>query len=477
MSRQSITRRGFLKGAAAGAGMVILKNPASARTFQANEKVNVALVGVTGRGDWFINEMPKMSRIVAFCDVNEWRTKELYAKHPDMPKFIDFRRMLDEKDKDIDGVVIATPDHTHAIIACQAMQHGKGVFIEKPMAHDPWEARQLREMATRYKVASIMGNQGTAFEPFRRCVELIQGNVLGDVRDAWAWNFSGGRNHQAKPTERPTLPSYLHWDLWLGPAAEREYHPYWLQWPGWREFGSGQLGMWATHTMNLAFKALRCDSLWFADPSPAAREKRLIRITARVPEINTLSFPAWEMIDFAFPARGDMPPFTIHWWNGDGIPDLRQKLGALWADIPGTGTTDRAGRGDGTPDWVGVTGNWLGASGTWLPGDKAQIHANAHNMSYSLHPQSTYKSFTGGPPRTLPRTSGPEKEWLDAIQGGRPPMSSFDYAGPFIELLQIGNIATQFNETLEFDPLEFKFTNNPKADALLKQPRRKGWEI
>jgi hypothetical protein len=235
--------------------------------------------------------------------------------------------------------------------------------------------------------------------------------------------------------------------------------------------------MWATHTMNLAFKAMRCDSLWFADPSPAARQKRLIRITARVSNINTISFPTWEAIDFAFPARGDMPPFTIHWWNGGEMPDIRRNLEALWADIPGAGTTDRSTVGDGTPNWVGVTGKWSGASGTWIPGPAAQIHANAHNMSYSLHPLEKYKGFKGGPPRTLPRTSGPEMEWLNAIRGGRPPMSSFDYSGPFVELLQIGNIATQFEEPLEFDPVEFKFTNNAKADGLLKQPRRQEWEM
>jgi len=173
--------------------------------------------------------------------------------------------------------------------------------------------------------------------------------------------------------------------------------------------------------MNLAFKAMRCDSLWFADPSPAARQKRLIRITARVSSINTISFPTWEAIDFAFPARGDMPPFTIHWWNGGDMPDIRRNIEALWADIPGAGTTDRSTVGDGTPNWVGVTGKWSGASGTWIPGTAAQIHANAHNMSYSLHPLEKYKGFKGGPPRTLPRTSGPEMEWLNAIRGGRAP--------------------------------------------------------
>ncbi|MBM3493501.1 MAG: Gfo/Idh/MocA family oxidoreductase, partial [Armatimonadetes bacterium] len=220
------TRRDIARAAAKSvAGLIVLADSRSLRTYRANEKIGVALIGCGGRGEWFVDTIPGLERIVAMCDVNAERAAKSYAKLPEVPKHTDFRRMLEASGRYIDAVIVAAPDHIHAPAAMASMKLGKPVFCEKPLAHDIAEARALRSAAARLRVVTQMGNQGTASEAFRRCCELIWAGAIGDVREVWAWNESGGSGLRQRPTDGQPVPPTLDWDLWLGPAPFRPYHP------------------------------------------------------------------------------------------------------------------------------------------------------------------------------------------------------------------------------------------------------------
>ncbi len=294
-----IDRRRFLSGSVAcGAGLVILGNPASAWSYQANQKLNVALVGVGGRGTWFVDTIPRLENVVALCDVNQQKISEAmkhweetgkrYAASPNdwersagaefrrlaetKPKtFADFRKMLDEMGKQIDAVVVATPDHSHAVVSAAAIKAGKPVFCEKPLTRTLSESRALRELARKHKVVTSMGNQGTYSGAFRRALELIRNGALGQIKEIHVWNDGGGADRKQPPRGEEPVPAGLEWDLWLGPAAQRPFHHEWMQRHLWREFGTCQLGNWGSHTANLAFMAMRVHELWLTESPPAPR--------------------------------------------------------------------------------------------------------------------------------------------------------------------------------------------------------------
>jgi hypothetical protein len=458
--KSSINRRGLLKNAALGAaGLLILDNSSSVRSYGASEKFNIALIGVGGRGRWFVGTMPKLgTNVVAMCDVNERKAGLSFEEIPKAKKYADYRRMLEEMDKQIDAVVIAVPDHSHAPASAMAMKMGKHVLCEKPLTRTLSEARRLRELAGKCKVATQMGNQGTSSEAFRRAVELIQAGVIGDVREVHAWNTGGGPGDRPIPTDEHDLPDYLHWDLWLGPAKYRPYNSQWLDWwHGWRDFGTGNLGNWASHTMNLPFKALRLDTLW------NRQSGSLVRLMPEVSGVHKHSLPKWEIIHYDFPARGDMPPVRVNWYNGPGqAPGPRLMIEQLM------------GR---KLDW-GDAGEkkWADHAGCLLIGTKGMIHSTGHNMSFTLLPEDKFKDFEE-PPRSLPRTRGHEREWLDACKGGPKAMSNFDYAGRLAEFVLLGNVATLVGETIEFDPVAMKIENNVEADQALTHTYREGWSL
>ena len=361
-------------------------------------------------------------------------------------------------DKQIDAVVIAVPDHSHAPASALAMKMGKHVFCEKPLTRTLSEARALRKLAAECKVATQMGNQGTSSEAFRRAVELVQAGVIGEIRDVHAWNTGGGPGDRPLPTDKHDLPDYLHWDLWLGSAKYRSYNSRWLSgWHGWRDFGTGNLGNWASHTMNLPFKALRLDTLW------EQQSQVTIKLAPKVSGVHKHSLPKWEIIRYDFPARGDMPPVSINWYNGPGqAPGPRDMIEQLM------------GR---RLDW-GDAGEkkWRDHAGCLLIGTKGMIHSTGHNMSFSLLPEDKFKDFDG-PPKTLPRARGHEREWLEACKGGPAAMSSFDYAGRLAEFVLLGNVSTLVGESIEFDPAAMKIRNNAEADQALKHTYREGWSL
>jgi hypothetical protein len=479
-----LNRRSFLKAAAGAAGLVILAEARSATSARANDRLNVALVGVGGRGRWFVDTIPKMENVVALCDIHDGKVAGALKRWEDLaarfetaqhdwerraareykrllgakPRtFADFRKMLDAMGGGLDAVVCATPDHTHAVISAAAIKAGKHVFCEKPLTRTLHESRALRQLARTHKVATSMGNQGTAGGRFRRSLELIRDGTLGRVKEVHIWNTGGGADRQKPPEGTPPVPDGLNWDLWLGPAAQRPYHPDWMKRNLWRDFGTCQLGNWASHTANLAFMALKVYELWLTEPAGGATPR--VSVSAKVPAINRLSFPKWEMITWQIPARAEFPPITFTWYNGSA-PESRDRLWELMGEKP-----DPEGKRP------------FPYAGALIVGAKGTIHSTGHNMTFTLVPADRFKGVETDRPKTVDRSRGHEMDWFLACRGGEPAWANFDYASALNEFLMLGNVATQFDGTLEFDPIAMEIANNEKADAMLRYTYREGWTL
>ena len=291
-------RREFLKKAVLpAAGWMILGSARSAQSYQANERLNVAVVGIGKRGRWHVSVVPRLRQnLVALCDANHQQAAEVFKKHTAVPKYRDFRKMLDEMNRQIDALVIATPDHTHAVIAARAMRRGKHVYVEKPMAHDVEEARTLRQIANEQKVATQQGNQGMATDGFRRTLELVQEGAIGTIREAHVWFVFGGSGPRRRPEDTPPVPDHLDWDCFLGPAPLRPYHPsYVTGWGAWREYGTGCLGGGGSHSINMAFKGLNLGVLW------QGKGEGPIRVEAMIPKACPENYPVGKSAVLTFP--------------------------------------------------------------------------------------------------------------------------------------------------------------------------------
>ena len=370
--------------------------------------------------------------------------------------FYDFRVMLAEMGEKIDAVIVAIPDHTHAVVSAAAIRAGKHVFCEKPLTRTVHESRALRELARKSKVATSMGNQGTASGPFRRALELIRDGTIGDVVDVHVWNTGGGADRREPPKGQEPVPGWLKWDLWLGPAALRPYHPDWLNRHLWREFGTSQLGNWATHSANLAFMALKVHDLWLGQPSGAGRP--VIRVEAETSSLNRLSFPRWERIKWHIPARAEFPPITFTWYNGRS-PGADEFIGSLKRDA-----SDKGPQG-------------MDFAGACIVGEKGRIHANGHNATFRLLPEDEFRNVQRERPEKVEGSRGHEMDWLLACRGGKLAWANFDYADALNEFLMLGNVATQIEGPIEFEPVAMKIANHREADALLRSEYRKGWTL
>jgi len=492
---RTITRRGFLKGAAAGgAGLILLPSARSARGYPANERLNLAIVGVGGyaAATAFTPGMHlyENAGIVALCDVDErklppvfemWEKRarewpsstrdaerkgaEVYARLVQSPpKFYpDFRRMLDESGKDIDAVVVATPDHSHAVISAACLRAKKHVLCEKPLTITVREARTLRARAAEAGTATSMNNQGTQSPQHRRGVELIRDGVLGDIGEVHLWFARGGQNHRARPEGEAEVPKELHWDLWLGPVAARPYHPRWIARNHWRETSAGELGNFGPHTGNLPFRALGIEELWKADG--AASQAAPIRVKATFSELNRLSFPRWEVIEWKVPARGPRPPVTVYWHHGPkpGLaPGFLEKLAGVLRD-------------QGVPE--AKAKDLLEGTGAVLIGSKGALLTNSHNTDITLLPESRFKDVDVRQPRSLPLSRGHYQDWMRACRGGEAPWARFDYAATFNEFLMLGAVATQFESELAYDPVAGRILNHADADRALGYDYRTGWSL
>jgi len=410
----------------------------------ANEKLNIAGVGVGGKGSSDVDGAAEAggNNVVALCDVDWRRAAGTFEKYPNAKKYMDFREMLDKEAANIDAVTISTPDHMHAPIAMACMQLGKHVYVQKPLTHNVYEARRLAEAAAKYNVKTQMGNQGHSGEGVRRLTEWIRADAIGTVREAHIWTnrpiWPQGIN---RPSATPEVPEGLDWDLWLGVAPERPYHPAYapFKWRGWWDFGCGALGDMACHIMDPAYTALNLD---YPRTVEAVQEGN-----------NEETFPNWAIITYEFDARGDRPPVKVVWYDGGKMPP-RPK------EAPEDQTL-----GDGD-------------NGTLFIGDDGMLACGCYGGSPCLVPQERMKDFDR-PDKTIPNSTGHYQEWVDRIKGIPTPEGGFDgefsYAGPFTEMVLLGNLAIKAGEKVVYDPQKGEITNVKKANDYLKRKYRKGY--
>jgi predicted dehydrogenase len=464
-----VTRRRALQLAAAGTlGHFLTAGAASAASVRgANDAIRVAGIGVGGKGSGDIEQAGKLMTVVALCDIDDERLAKRAASWPSAKRFTDYRKLFDEMAKDIDAVTVSTADHSHAPASVRAMLLGKHVYCQKPLTHTVAEARAMREVAAKQKVCTQMGNQGSALNGLRRAVELVHAGTIGAVREAHVWTnrpaqyWKQAPDITARPKEAP-VPKHVHWEEFIGPAPMRPYavafaprpayHPH--DWRGYWDFGTGALGDMACHTANMPFRALKLD-----DPTA---------VQAEAGEINPETFPAWAHIRYTFPARGDAPACTLHWYegkrNGKTILPPEELLAKLLR-----------------------RGEKLSDSGSILVGDKGVLFSpNDYGAQFRLTPEKDFAGVQTTRPETLPegvdRDNDPhmKKEWADAIRAGKPALASsnFDYAGRLTEAMLLGNIAVRFaGTTLQWDAPQLRFTNSDAATKLVSKAYRKGWEV
>ncbi len=441
----NLSRRSFIaRSAAVAAGAAFLPGLVGCKP----GKINIAVIGVGGRGedDWreCMNE-----NVVALCDVSESAAAEGFKTFPKAKRFKDFRVMFDKMASEIDAVIVATPDHVHFAATMAAMQLGKHVYVEKPLAHNIWQLRTLRKAAKHYNVITQMGNQGHSTMGIRYIKEWYEAGVLGNVKEVIAWFDGPGFNPKgyflkpdAYPPTEETIPAGLDWDLWLGPAPARPYSHFYLPrfWRGWYELGNGELGDWACHTLDAPF--------WSLDLGMPVTVDSVLRNPAPTPSgfVSDQS-----VLKFEFEARGTKPPVTLTWHEGGIKPEIR-------------------------PEW-GLTK--LDGSGMIMVGDKASLMTGGRpNDPKLLIPEVDWQHFTKNlPAQTIPRVEGgPQAEWLRAIQGDGPmPGSNFEYSARLTEMACLGVMSQRFNTRIEYDAANMKVTNHTDFDKYIKEPVREGW--
>lgn len=445
---RSITRRDFLRvaGLAASTVSIVPGYVVGARgQTPPSGRLSIAGIGVGGMGAGDIGAVAPNNNIVALCDVDTRHSGATFKKFPDARQFRDFRKMFDAMEKEIDAVVVATPDHTHAVAAMAAIQRKKHVYCEKPLAHSVHEVRTLMKAAKEHDVVTQLGNQGHSFNSIRDFVEWIEAGAIGKVHTIHAG--CNARNsaidNLTRLREQHAVPETLDWDLWLGPAAFRPYNPVYLpgRWRSWTPFGNGTVGDWVCHVVDPVFWALDLGA-----PST---------ITARVKDYDVKtqgdSFPKGEVITYEFPAKGNRGPVTLHWYSGNEPIPRPPELEADEKDI-GTGAA--------------------------VIGDKGTIIYGSHGAGQvRLIPQAKMDAFQR-PPARLPRGKNHHQDWLDAIKKGGKAGSDFSYGGPLTEIAMLGVIAIKLAGTkLEWDAAQVRFTNSKAANELLNPPYREGWSL
>jgi predicted dehydrogenase len=455
MSRK-INRRRFLQASgisAAAAGFWLTGGVTESFAAQpgANERLNIAMIGCGGRAGGF---NPKTQRydgnlagvhqenIVALCDVDQSRARNMFDHYPKVTKYTDFRQMLD-KQKDIQAVVVSTPDHMHFHASATAMRMGKHVYCEKPLTHSVWEARQLRELAAKHKVATQMGNQGTSTNGLRTAVEIIRSGAIGEVREVHLWTNrpiwpQGRAALDARMKGSTTVPNTLNWTQWLGPCSDRAYNSAYLpfSWRGWWDFGTGALGDMGCHTMNLPYMALRLGA-------PSA-----ISADVEGGKVDRDTCPVGCTVTYEFPARGEgMPACRLFWY------ERRRPAAEILAGIAN-----------------------VGASGCVMVGNKGKMYSGSdYGDTYRLLPEADFREYRAPQP-SLPRSPGHHAEWIRACKGGTPAMSNFvDYSGQLAETVLLGNLPIRVGQRVTWDSAKLQ-ANVASAAQYIRREYRKGWE-
>lgn len=444
------TRRAFLRSSLAATGALSLGAPAIAQQRNANQRLDVAVIGAGGRGAANTAAVAAQDgvNIVALCDVFEPALSAAGEKFPNARKFIDFRKLYDHADE-FDAVVVSTCEHTHAFATLPALQLGKHVYCEKPLTHSIWEARIIREAANKAGVATQMGTQIHAGDNYRRVVELIQTGAIGPVSEvhvwvgrAWGWHASQEECQKANDIvcvqERPAtddpVPEGLHWDLWLGPAPSRPFNKVYFpgpKWYRWWDFGNGTMSDLGSHWIDLPFWALNLDyprTIEADGPPPH-------------PEIAPASMTA----TYAYGARGDLPPVKLTWYQGTYKPQILKE--------------------DGIPAWN---------SGVLFVGEKGMVLANYNK--HMLLPEDQFKDFERPEP-FIPKSLGHHAEWVHACKTGAPTTCNFEYAGWLTEANHLGNVAYRAGKKLEWDPVKLEATNAPEAAPFIRREYREPWNL
>lgn len=458
-----LTRRQFLGRAATAAGAATFAFPYVGRVLGANERINVACVGVGGKGDSDSSDAAGCGgNLVAICDVDLNTLKKKGERFPKAKQYQDFRKMLDEMESEIDAVTVSTPDHCHGSAAIRAMRMGKHCFCQKPLTQTVWEARTMRQLAKEKKLATQMGNQGSSESGLRRAVEVIQSGVIGNPQQLHVWSnrpiWPQGLN---RPAGSDPVPDNLDWDLWLGPAANRPhkkgvYHTF--NWRGWFDFGTGALGDMACHTVNMPFRALK---LGYPSVVECELNSRFYSET----------FPKTSRIRFEFPEREGLPPLKFWWY--DGNPDDALKPLRPDAEV--------------AKEIIGMMGK-LPGSGALIVGDKGKLFSPddyGARFYVCLKGEDEFKASDKHPacsenavPRSIPRSPGHMREWFNMMKDGTPAYSNFDIAAYLTEIILLGCIALRVGEgnRMDWDGPNMRSTNLPEAAKFVKRDNRPGWE-
>lgn len=425
----SIQRRSVLKAAAiAAAGIATSGKPSHASRTSPSEKLNLAFIGVGGRGEANVAGLAG-ENMVAFADVDDRRAGKVYEQHAGVQRFRDYRKMLDAVGTQLDGIVISTPDHTHFHPAWAAMQLGLHVYLEKPLAHDLHETRTLTNYARANNLATQLGAQRHAMDNMHRVVELIQAGTIGDVTEVYSW-VGGERGMPPLPKDRPAVPASLDYDLWIGPAKFRPYHPSFCPygWRFWWDYGTGETGNWGCHILDIPFW-----SLGLTYPS---------RVDAGGPQPDSDRTPKSMQVTYQFPSRGSRPPVTLHWSHG--VPGIISELGLQ-------------PKGNNTL--------FIGTDGMLLCGFGRR----------RLLPEEKFADAKA-PEQTIPDSPGFHQEWVNACRGEGPSTCDFSYSGPLAETVLLGNVAYRAGG-FDWDYAHMSTGSNQQAHQLLKTEYRKGWEV
>ena len=428
-----LNRRNFLRSSVAG-GIVLSMSPQLIRgqVLGANERLNLGIIGVGGRGEGNLAAV-STENIVALCDVDEHRLNAAAARFPQAQKYFDYRQLLEQQN--LDAVVISTPDHHHAPATMRALRRDLHVYCEKPLTHTVAEARLIHQLSAQKKLATQMGTQNHEHPGYLRLVEWLQSNVIGAVHEVHViTDRPGGFWQQGMnlPTTKELTPEHLHWDLWLGPAAGRDYHPAFVpfRWRGWWDFGCGAIGDMAIHLADPAFWALE-----LSGP---------VTVTSQGPPPLDHCGPTWMTTLLEFEARGKHPALKLFWYEGTAKPPAE-----IQAELP--------------------------MNGSLFIGERGRI-AIQHDNFPRLLPAEDFADFV--PPEPfLPNTVGHHQQWIQACKTGVRTSCPFSYAAPFTEYVLLGNVAYRHQRPIQYDILTGKITNDPTANQWLSKSYRPGWEV
>jgi predicted dehydrogenase len=434
--KHQITRRDFIwKTSTTAAGVFFIGKASSfgRNRISPNEKLNVACIGTANRAAENVKGV-ESENIVALCDVDEAFLAKAKEKHPTAKTFSDFRRLIDEKN--IDAIVVATADHTHAVATAAAIRSGRHAYCEKPLTHTISECRRIQELARKHKCITQMGTQIHATDNYRRVVEVIQSGALGKIKEVHVWV---GRVYtfEGQPPTAP-VPKNLNWDLWLGPVPEVAYSPEYVPmwWRKFWQFGGGTLSDMACHHMDLSHWALGLRT-----PTSVVTEG---------PTVNPIATPAWLIAHYQYPETKNFSG-KLNWYHGE-------KDGKLVRP----------------PQFAeGILPEW-GGDGTLFIGEKGMMLADYGR--YVMLPEKDFKGFTP-PPQTIPKSLGHHAEWINAIKNGGPTTCNFDYSGDLTESVLLGNVAYRVGKKIEWDSKHLKAKNCPEADQFIQHEYRKGWKL